>query len=82
MERSSLVQKLEENDANRPNISLVAILGLLDNLRGHIERSTTDGVVDLVELLEFLREAKVRDLDLKSTTQQVYILQELLLLSF
>ena len=63
MERRLSIHHLEQDDANGPDVSLVAILSLLDNLRCHIQRSTANGTVSLVQLIESLGEAEISNLD-------------------
>ena len=65
VERSLGVEELEEDDADGPDVGLVGVVGLLDDLGGHVEGRAANGLVDLLQPLQLLRKPEVSNFNLK-----------------
>ena len=52
---------------------------LLHDLRGHIQRSSTNSFVDLTFVFQLLRETKISDFKFESGFGKIYVSQELFL---
>lgn len=79
MERSLSIQHFEENNTNGPNICLVRVSMLLHDLRGHVQRSSTNSFVDLAFVFQLLRETKISDFKLEPCLGKIDVSQELFL---
>ena len=82
VEGGHALEQFEQDNADGPNVGLVGVHLLLDDLWGHIKRRPADGPVDLILGLELFRKPEISDLNFKSSFRQVYICKELLLLVF
>jgi hypothetical protein len=59
VERSESVEQFKKDNSDAPDVSLIRIAALLNYLRCHVQRCSTNGLVDLGLVLELLREPKV-----------------------
>lgn len=76
MERCQAVEHLEQDDADGPDVGLVAIVTLLDHLRGHVQGRAADGTILLIELVQSFGEAEVCDLNAEVRLHKVHVLEE------
>jgi len=53
VEGSLSVQQLEQDDADRPDVCFVRVVRFLNDLRSHVEWRAANGLVDLVQPLQF-----------------------------